>query len=180
MIILGQQRAYLLIEIGVFGGLIAFAREHQRDARFVCGAQGQMRAFIRGEPAKEQRIIAFVRAEWPLVDAQRVVHSPNPIQVRRQLALPVADGDQADLVAKCAVVRVQIVVDRTVHSDHRGYRDGAVGGCVERAGERVVVDDVDAVGFRDPLDDTTHLQRVHDLRIRLAEPVCKNVLPQRD
>ena len=180
MIILGEQRAHLLIEIGLLRGLIAFAREHQRDARLVCGAQGQMRAFIRGVPAKEQRIIAFVGAEWPLVDAQRIVNAPNPIQVRRQLALPVADGDQADLVAKFAVIRVQIVVDRTVHGDHHGYPDGAVGGCVERAGERMVVDDVDAVGCRDPLDDATHLQRVHDLRIRLAEPVCKCALPHRD
>ena len=107
MITLGEQRAHLLIEIGLLGRFIAFAREHQRDARFVCGAQGQMRALIRGEPAKEQRIIAFVGAEWPLVDAQRIVNPPNPIQVRRQLALSVADRYQADLVAKFAVIRVQ-------------------------------------------------------------------------
>ena len=80
------------------------------DARLYTGRTGQETAHNR----------SLSGAEWPVVDAQRIVNSPNPIQVRRQLALPVADGDQADLVAKFAVVRVQIVVERTVHGDHRG------------------------------------------------------------
>ena len=70
-----------------------------------------------------------------------------------------------------------VVVIRERFHDNTGE---IVGGGVERAGERMVVDDVDTVGCRDPLDDATHLQRVHDLRIRLAEPVCKCALPHRD
>ena len=51
---------------------------------------------------------------------------------------------------------------------------------VERARERVVMDDVDALGRGDLLDHAAHLQCVHDLRIRLAEAVGDGAIPQRN
>src|SRR5690606_10415005 len=115
---------------------------------------------------------ALLTLERPVVDAQRVVHAADPVQVGRQFTLAVADRDQADVVAEFAVVRVQVLVDGAVHGGYGGHAEFTVGRDVERAGEGVVVDEVDAaLPVGDVGDRAADLQRVHDLGIGLAETI---------
>lgn len=180
VVVVGEQRPHAVLEVLLFRGLTAFAGQYQRDAGLVRGPQRQVRTLVRRIPAQKQCVVMLFGLERPLVDAQRIVYAANPIQLRSQLPLTVADGHQADVAAELAVVGMQVVVDRAVHGDHRGHAQPLVDRGVHRPGKGVVVHDVDAVLFGDPGDGAAHLQRVHDLGVGLAQPLGHGPVPQRD
>src|SRR5690606_27549124 len=90
------------------------------------------------------------------------------------------DRHEVDVSAESRVELVQVAVDRSVGGHHRGQAEVGVDGGVERAGERVVVDDIQAGTGSEPLDGATSERGVHDLGERFAEPLGNGAWPERN
>lgn len=106
-------------EIRPLRGFTALTREHQGNTGLVRGFHCQMRPLGCGETAEKQCVVAFFGLVRPLVDMQRIVYATSPIQIGRQFALPITDGDQRYFLAQFAVVVIAVaLVDRPVHGHH--------------------------------------------------------------
>ncbi len=139
-----------------------------------------MGALVGGVAAEEQRIVLLLGPEGPFAGPQRIVHPADPVETRRQFTLPVADRDEAGVFVEGTVVLPHIVVDRSVHGDRGRNAQRLVGGGVQRAGESMVVDDVDMPGAGQFLHHAPHLERVDHFREGVAQPLGLRTLPDRD
>src|SRR5690606_28149264 len=93
---------------------------------------------------------------------QRVVHRADPVEVGGETALGVGDGDEVGGVADVPVVAAGLALHGAVDGGDRGDLAAAR---LQRAEQRVVVDDVDV----QPLEDLGGGGRVDGLRQRLAQ-----------
>ncbi len=175
-----QARLDLPLEVVLFDRFGALAGEDQRHPDRVRRVQRQVRRLVGVEPPQEEAVPSLVAPEREGLGADRVVDSAGPVEARRELALPLRDGNELDLLADRLVEGVQVLVDGAVHGDHRGQTQGLVGDRVERPGAGVLVDDVQARSGGELADGIAGQRRLEDLGHRLAQALGDRARPDRD
>src|SRR6266700_3614224 len=136
-----QQRADALLEVALLRGLVALGGHHDRVAGLARRLDRQVGRLLRVHAPEEEAEVVLMGVVGVLVHGDAVVDHACPAQVLGHPALTLRDRHQRDAVGHQLVVAAHLAFEWAVGGQHGG--DTAARGH-QRAGEAVVVDDVDA------------------------------------
>ena len=132
-------------EVSPLGGLAHLRGDQQRDAGLAGHQRGGVHAFVGAHPAEERGVAAVTVAQGERVDIDTMVDHGADLHPEGQLRVPLRDRDDGHPVVRSPGKRAELAVERPVVRGHDGHVEPLA---VDRADERVVVDDV-GVPFED-------------------------------